>query len=185
MIAPLTLAIGAPAPALPAAGDLEASAHHSRAQHSAARPKPGMAGVRRRGHAGASVTDPMRNSYAFTSCAACSAPPSQTGRSKRPRRPSEPPRPRRRCSAQWHTALRRRDSRMCGTRPPIRSLRRPRHCEWRVASLRSPHWLSAASVRRGSLNFYHIGRQNMAVVSATPQRLNSRRLGRHQTPRPR
>ena len=32
MIAPLALAIEAPAPALPAAGDLEASAHHSRAE---------------------------------------------------------------------------------------------------------------------------------------------------------
>jgi hypothetical protein len=29
----LPLAIEAPAPALPAAGDLEASAHHSRAEH--------------------------------------------------------------------------------------------------------------------------------------------------------
>jgi hypothetical protein len=66
MIAPLALAIEAPAPALPAAGDLEASAHHSRAHHSAARPKPGMAAFgesfRRHGHAGASVTDPIRTS---------------------------------------------------------------------------------------------------------------------------
>ena len=52
MIAPLALAIEAPAPTLPAAGDLEASAH--RAQ------EPSMAAFgesfRRRGHAGASVT---------------------------------------------------------------------------------------------------------------------------------
>jgi hypothetical protein len=44
MIARLALAIEAPAPALPAAGDLEASAHHSRAhRHGGESIKPGEA----------------------------------------------------------------------------------------------------------------------------------------------